>query len=357
MRDVSTSTPQRLVVRGRIDDQMHRADDGAGIEVVQATACFGDIGELIHPRMAAALLVPNEFNAVYRHVLAVPGKRVRAGLTSACAELLASRARAPSTDVTGLACAIEMLHESSLIHDDICDGSLLRRGLPSVPAMFGVRLAARAGFYLAGVALDLLACVVADSPEAFGRLGKVRGVTYLDDLSRLSFGQLKETLPAACNDAALRRHYRLVVEAKTGTLFRLACSYGGTAGGVEDDGLRALMRYADHLAFAFQVMDDVRDVEGGSTLGKEAGGDLDRRIPTWPVIEWLASDPVSRSMWLTADTPTAAIQVELMRSGAAEASRSAAVGAAAAACEALESFPGTAARTYLRDLAVRVASR
>ena len=51
------------------------------------------------------------------------------------------------------------------------------------------------------------------------------------------------------------------------------------------------MRYADQLALAFQIMDDVRDVEGGPSLGKEAGGDLDRRVPTWPVIEWLAMRP------------------------------------------------------------------
>jgi geranylgeranyl pyrophosphate synthase len=50
--------------------------------------------------------------------------------------------------------------------------------------------------------------------------------------------------------------------------------------GVDDDGLRALTRYADQLALAFQIMDDVRDVEGGPALGKDAGGDLDRRVPT-----------------------------------------------------------------------------
>jgi geranylgeranyl pyrophosphate synthase len=182
-------------------------------------------------------------------------------------------------------------------------------------------------------------------------------VTYLDDLSRLSFGQLAETLPTAFDDGALRRHYRLVVGAKTGTLFRLACSYGGTAGGVDDHGLQALMRYADQLAFGFQVMDDVRDVEGDISLGKEAGGDLDRRIPTWPVIEWLASDTDSHSMWRSIQTTRAAIQADLVRSGATEVARSAAVDAAEAACQALELFPETRARTYLCDFAARAVSR
>ena len=142
--------------------------------------------------------------------------------------------------------------------------------------------------------------MLADNPAVFARLGEAPGVTYPDRLSDLSFGQLVETLPPAVDDAALRRHYELVAGAKTGTLFRLACSYGGTAGGVDHDRLRALMRYADQLALAFQIMDDVRDVEGGPALGKDAGGDLDRRVPTWPVIEWLAMRPGSREMWLSA---------------------------------------------------------
>ena len=174
---------------------------------------------------------------------------------------------------------MEMLHESSLVHDDVCDGSLMRRDAASVPAAFGIRTAARAGFHLAGNALQVLARVIADNPAIFSSLGEAHGVTYLDQLADLSLGQLVETLPAAADNAALRRHYEFVAGAKTGTLFRLCCSYGGTAGGVDDDQLRALMRYADQLALAFQITDDVRDVEGGPALGKAAGGDLDRRVP------------------------------------------------------------------------------
>ena len=72
--------------------------------------------------------------------------------------------------------------------------------------------------------------MLADNPAVFARLGEAPGVTYLDRISDLSFGQLIETLPPAVDDAAMRRHYELVAGAKTGTLFRLACSYGGTAG-------------------------------------------------------------------------------------------------------------------------------
>lgn len=312
---------------------------------------------LVADRMHEILVSGGGFDVIYRHILAVPGKRVRAAIVLACARLLPSAAAVPLRDAVDLACAIEMFHEASLVHDDICDGSLLRRDAPSVPAAFGVRTAARAGFHLAGSALQVLSRVLARNPAVFARLGETPGVTYLDRISDLSLGQLVETLPPAVGDAALRRHYELVAGAKTGTLFRLACSYGGTAGTVDHDRLRALMRYADQLAVAFQIMDDVRDVEGGAALGKEAGGDLDRRIPTWPVIEWLATGPGARDMWLSEMTSSADLQAELLRSGATRAARFVAARAAETARRAIDVFPPSPAREYLCELSVRVVSR
>lgn len=312
---------------------------------------------LVADRMHEILVTGETFDAIYRHILAAPGKRIRAGLVLACARLLPSAAAVRLSDAVDLACTMEMFHEASLVHDDICDGSLLRRDAPSVPAAFGVRTAARAGFHLAGKALQVLARVLADNPAVFARLGEAPGVTYLDRISDLSFGQLVETLPPAVDNAALRRHYELVAGAKTGTLFRLACSYGGTAGGVDHDRLRALMRYADQLALAFQIMDDVRDVEGGPSLGKEAGGDLDRRVPTWPVIEWLAMRPGAREIWLSERSSSAELQADLVHSGATRAARAVAVRAADTARRAVDAFPPSPAREQLRELSVRVVSR
>ncbi len=312
---------------------------------------------LVADRLHEILITGGTFDAIYSHILAAPGKRVRAGMVLACARLLPSAAAVPLSDAVELACTMEMFHEASLVHDDICDGSLLRRGAPSVPAVFGIRTAARAGFHLAGEALEVLARVLADNPVVFAELGEAPGVTYFDRLSDLSFGQLVETLPPAVDDAGLRRHYELVAGAKTGTLFRLACSYGGTAGGVDHDRLRALMRYADELALAFQIMDDVRDVEGGASLGKEAGGDLDRRVPTWPVIEWLAMRAGAREMWLSERTSSADLQTALVRSGATRAAHAVAVGAAETACRAIDMFPPSPARDHLRDLSVKVVCR
>jgi geranylgeranyl pyrophosphate synthase len=332
------------------------ASDGLGVDHPSLTSPSDQL-PLVADRLREILVNGGGFDAIYRHILAVPGKRVRSAMVLACARLLPSAAAVPLRGAVDVACAIEMIHEASLVHDDICDGSLLRRDAPSVPAAFGVRTAARAGFHLVGNALQVLARVLADNPAVFARLGEAPGVTYLDRISDLSFGQLIETVPPAVDDAAMRRHYELVAGAKTGTLFRLACSYGGTAGGLDHDRLRVLMRYADQLALAFQIMDDVRDVEGGPSLGKEAGGDLDRRVPTWPVIEWLATRPDSHDIWLSGLTSSADLQDDLVHSGATRAARAVAVRAAESARRAMDVFPPSPARKHLRELAVRVVSR
>ncbi|WP_082520926.1 polyprenyl synthetase family protein [Rhodococcus sp. Leaf278] len=297
------------------------------------------------------------FRSIYDHVLSIPGKRVRAGMVLACAQLAPDAHAVPLHDAVDIAAAIEMLHESSLMHDDICDGSVLRRDNASIAAAFGVRLAAYAGFHLAGTALREVARVLDANPSVFARIGHVVGVTYLDELSELSYGQLIETLPPDLDVGALRRHYRAVAGAKTGTLFRVACAYGGTAGGVDDDGLRSLMNYADHLALAFQIMDDVRDIEGGPSLGKDACGDLERRVPTWPVIEWLGTDAQAWTMWLDESVSSRDLQAALTHSGAMSSAREFADSATRQACAATECFVDSPAREHLRTLARRVVLR
>jgi geranylgeranyl pyrophosphate synthase len=83
-------------------------------------------------RLHEILVKGGTFDAIYRHILAAPGKRVRAGLVLACADLLPSPA-VTLPDAVDLACAMEMFHEASLGHDDICDGSVLRPDAPSAP--------------------------------------------------------------------------------------------------------------------------------------------------------------------------------------------------------------------------------
>ncbi|WP_067635825.1 polyprenyl synthetase family protein [Nocardia coubleae] len=345
--------------RPEVPQAVHVEHPGDQVRVLPRPAGPVEQLPLVAARLPEILLTGEDFDDIYRHVLAAPGKRVRARLVLACATLLpdAPGDAVSPADAVDLACAMEMLHESSLIHDDICDGSLLRRDAPSVPAAFGVRQAARAGFHMAGAAMKVVARVLADNPAMAERITDAPGITFADRLSELSFGQLIETLPPAVDVPALRRHYELVAIAKTGTLFRLSCAYGGTAGGVDLDRLHALMVYADQLAMAFQIMDDVRDIEGGPGLGKDAGGDLERRVPTWPVIEWLDLREGARDLWLDPATPSETLRTDLVDSGATKAARVVAVTATETAADALDVFGPSPARDDLRELLRQVISR
>ena len=95
----------------------------------------------------------------------------------------------------------------------------------------------------------------------------------------------------------MRHHYRTVALAKTGTLFRFACQLGADLSRCDTNERSALLEYADHLALAFQIVDDIRDIEGAADLGKAAGTDAAGHVLSWPVIEWLAESSEACDQW------------------------------------------------------------
>jgi geranylgeranyl pyrophosphate synthase len=107
-------------------DNQARASAGAAPETVGLgkLAPIETHATLVGSRLARLLSGRAPFDDAYRHILATPGKRLRAGLTLACSTLLSTvdSALPPSAEALDVACAVEMLHEASLVHDDICDG-------------------------------------------------------------------------------------------------------------------------------------------------------------------------------------------------------------------------------------------
>jgi geranylgeranyl pyrophosphate synthase len=338
-----------------------------GGRLVAAPQPLADFHAGIDNRLTALLSAREPFGDAYQYLLARPGKRVRGGITRACIGLFprldsgVTRAGVSTADALDLACGVEMLHEASLVHDDICDGSAIRRGAPSVPATFGVRHAALAGLHLAGIALHLFADVLDRNPEVRARLAETGDLPRVGDLAR---GQLLESLPPCGDDISVfRRHYRSVAVAKTGTLFRVACCYGGTAAGCDSRQLSALQVYADHLAIAFQIMDDIRDLAVTTPQGRPIGTDVGHQIPTWPVIEWLAQHPGAIDTWRAArgrqlsQTHRHAVCAEVVASGAAERAQVEAARNARAARDALAGFPDTAGHRHLAGLCAAVVAR
>ena len=279
----------------------------------------------------------DELLPMTRHVLAVPGKRLRGRLALAAAALGADDAVDP--DALRAAAAVELLHEASLVHDDVCDRSLVRRGAPSVAAAFGMRVAVRFGIWLASRAMALIGEI-----EARRRLGLA-----FAPLAALAEGQLLETVQSGAGVDERREHYLAVVRAKTGALMRMACDIGARIAGLSATDRDALAAFADAFGTAFQICDDIRDLEAPISLGKPGGSDLANGVWTWPMLEWLDARPAAVAL-VQAGIPLAALRAELVASGALRRARAFAAAELARAREALLATPDRPGRAWLLEL-------
>jgi len=170
---------------------------------------------------------------------------------------------------------IELIHAGALIHDDLIDGSTVRRGRPTLWQEAGARAALFTGTALI---LEAGAELSAASDE------RRRGIALL--LREVARGQTDEltTLFSTCvsPDAYLRR-----AQAKTGTLYELAARLGAWAGNLDAPTTHAVAEFAAKLGTGFQLADDVRDLVGGATLGRAPGTDLRVGVYTLPVLATL----------------------------------------------------------------------
>jgi len=200
------------------------------------------------------------------------GKRVRALLAYAAGEC----ARADADDVDAAAAAVELIHAYSLVHDDLpcMDDDAMRRGRPSCHVAFGVAVALLAGDALQALAFGQVARVRRAAGDACAILAEASGIRGMAAGQAIDLAATGRTL---CVDA-LETMHRL----KTGALIRAAVALGALAGDADADLTDALDRYAAASGLAFQVIDDILDVEGSSSsLGKTAGKDAASGKPTY----------------------------------------------------------------------------
>jgi geranylgeranyl diphosphate synthase type II len=215
---------------------------------------------------------PETIHRAVRYSLLGGGKRVRPVLALAAGEAVGG----PREEVLPLACAVEMIHTYSLIHDDLpaMDDDDLRRGQPTSHKVFGEAVAILAGDALLTRAFHLLAEVPPDWDEARLRrrvrataaLGEACGTTGLIGGQVMDLESEGRTIDAA----ALETLHR----AKTGALLAACVRGGAILGGADEETLHRLSRYASAIGLAFQVVDDILDAtEGAEQLGKTAGKD------------------------------------------------------------------------------------
>jgi geranylgeranyl diphosphate synthase type II len=225
---------------------------------------------------------PATLHRAIRYSLLNGGKRIRPLLTLASAEAAGGHPRA----ILPFACAVEMIHTYSLIHDDLpaMDDDRLRRGQPTSHVVFGEGIAILAGDALLTDAFRLMADpkhakglgqkrvlqVVHLIGEAAGLLGMVAG--QVADLE----SEGKEVDLAVVDFIHVR---------KTGALLLAAVRAGAILAGAPPSALRSLSRYGEYLGLCFQIVDDVMDAEGetGQT-GKESGGDARNAKATYATV-------------------------------------------------------------------------
>lgn len=216
-----------------------------------------------------------------RYGLKSPGKRVRPLLL-----LFAYRAAGGKEDASLLACAPEVIHSYSLVHDDLpcMDDDDMRRGRPTVHKVYGSRTA-----ILCGVAMiPLAARVVRDSARAM-RLPHRVGATILETLldaggaRGMIGGQLRDLAGEGLSLSLEEREG--IHSAKTGALIVASVTMGGLAAGAGAAQIAALERYGRAVGLAFQIMDDVLDVTSTTNaLGKTAGRDAALGKSTYPAL-------------------------------------------------------------------------
>ena len=228
---------------------------------------------------------PERLHAAQRYAVLGPGKRIRPALVYATAETLGL----PLDTVDGAACAVEMIHAYSLVHDDLpaMDDDDLRRGRPTCHRAFDEATAILAGDSLQVLAFSVLARHPGGPADPAGRVRLIATLAEASGTTGMAGGQ---ALDLAAEGRSLGLADLEQIHAlKTGALIRASVVMAALcAPGLAPDGLAALERYGTAIGLAFQVQDDILDVAGDATLiGRPLGSDQARGLPTYPAVAGL----------------------------------------------------------------------
>ena len=251
-------------------------------ELSPALATLGARAEqALDHALPSAQQPPAELHRAMRYAVLGGGKRLRPLLTYASGRALG----APLARLDAPACAVEIIHAYSLVHDDLpaMDDDALRRGRPTCHVAFGEAMAILAGDALQALAFERLAGDPALDIDALTRIEMLRTLAAACGAEGMAGGQAFDlaAVGRVLDVAELERMHAC----KTGALIRAAVRLGALAAGADAATLAALDRYATAFGLAFQVRDDILDVEGATAeLGKTAGKDARAAKPTFPSI-------------------------------------------------------------------------
>src|SRR5712691_2873450 len=211
------------------------------------------------------------------HALGSHGKRLRTALT-----LLSGKMKTYHFEkLLPLSVAFEMVHLATLIHDDIVDNAMTRRGNPTVNALWGNNIAILLGDYYFAKTAGLIADINDNRIDH----------RFSDTVATVCEGTIMEIMCAARIDLTVESYYEKISH-KTACLIAACCKGGAIVSEASDQEIEYLHRYGMNLGIAFQIIDDILDyTENQETIGKPAGNDLRQGMVTLPLIYALQEQP------------------------------------------------------------------
>lgn len=231
--------------------------------------------------MAMILATPNEMmNGVVQSYLKVKGKQIRPILVLLSAKMFGD----VNDKVLHAGAALEMLHNASLIHDDVVDETDLRRGFPTINSRWGNQIAVLVGDFFVSNAL-----------AAGIRTGHIDIIAAISDLGKeLSLGEVDQICNARNRELSEEKYFSMI-EKKTASLFLNCVRMGAQAVDADPQEVAPLVEYARLLGLCFQIKDDVFDYFDSTEIGKPTGNDLREGKVTLPLLYALRTAPADEA--------------------------------------------------------------
>lgn len=248
---------------------------------MKAFELFPEIREdlhLVEEELQKAVQAPDELlTETSGHLLHAGGKRLRPAFTILAGKFF----NYDINKLLPLAVALELIHMATLVHDDVVDASMTRRGIPTVKANWGNQISIYTGDYLFAKALLLIAsCNNLDVAKILANVSV-----------EMCQGEIQQIV-STHNPRQHLKDYFYRIKRKTALLISASCQLGAIACGAPKEYVRALTLYGHHLGMAFQITDDILDmIANQQELGKPIGGDLRQGIITIPIIYALEHSP------------------------------------------------------------------
>lgn len=217
-----------------------------------------------------------DLRAAFEHLMKAGGKRIRPSLGLLIGNMLG----APLDKLVTLGAAVELLHTATLVHDDLIDGSLLRRGTPTLNARWSPPATVLTGDFLFARAAKL----AAETDDL--RLMNL----FADSLSIIVNGELTQMFTS--RGLINRDNYYKRIYAKTASLFEMTSHAAAIISPANDETIKCMREFGYHLGMAFQIVDDILDFTGDQiSVGKPLGSDLHNGLVTLPSIYYAEANP------------------------------------------------------------------